>query len=219
MGKNQIILILIGPPGGGKTTYAEEIIKKYGFFLISAGQLLRQFAQGKSKLAQKVAKALETGRLAPNWVTDKLVEKELKLAKKRFLLDGYPRSITQARRLMSISKKLKLSPIIVLLNVSQKEIIKRLSARVFCPEGGEPFVLPKKICPRHKVKLITRPDDKPQAIKTRLAIFHQSTKPLLNFFQKKAKVIRVKIIGSNIRLNTNRIIKALYKHKIIEKIG
>jgi len=186
------ILIFVGPPGSGKTTFAEAVIKKYGFVFVSAGQLLRQFAQGRSKLAKKVASALQSGRLAPNWVTNKLVERELSKRAQGFILDGYPRSPAQARTFVAFAKKLSPKIFLVKLEISDADVIKRLSSRVYCPIGGEPYKKPTKICPKHKEKLVRRPDDEPAAIKRRLLIYRKNLKPVEGLLKKIAVVFSVK---------------------------
>jgi len=211
------ILLLIGPPGSGKTTYAEAIIAKNKYRLISAGQLVRDFAKGKSRAAKAVARVMKTGNLAPNQIVDKLMMAKLKQRAKGFVLDGYPRTLAQARLLTRLILQQKWPREALLwIDISEADIVRRLSSRVYCPLGGEPYILPKKLCSVHQAKLVRRPDDEPRVIKKRLGIFHQRIEPLKKYFAEFATIVKVKVTDKNSpEQNVKLVLQALKKHKLL----
>jgi adenylate kinase len=211
------IFILIGPPGSGKTTYAEAVIKRNGFRLLSGGQLLRDYAKKKSSSARKVAKILTTGRLVPNYIIDNLVKQALNKPSVGFVFDGYPRTLAQAKKLSSFIRKKKWPPpTVVKIEVADSEIIRRLSSRVYCPVGGEPYVAPQKFCPKHNVRLIRRPDDEPSAIKQRLQIYRKNFKPILDYFKKFSRVVSFKSSARNtLKQNIQVLISTLEKYGLL----
>lgn len=215
-------LILFGPPGSGKGTYASILEKKFNIPKINTGDIFREMIKKKSKLSKEIASYVLNGKLVPDEIVIKVVKERLskKDCKKGFILDGYPRTIKQAEELEKISK----IDAVVNLVVPMKVIIERLSGRLICPKCNaiyhKIFLKPKEdeICDNCKVKLIQREDDKPEVIKKRFEVYKVQSKPLINYYKKK------EIPFANVRCNrvdippekvVERIISALKKLNVI----
>lgn len=187
-------LILIGPQGSGKGTQAELLNEKFKIPTMSVGQVLRDHIRRKTALGKKVEKYVLSGALVPNQITNQLVKEELKKSKykKGIILDGYPRDVAQARFLEKLIK----IDYLILINISQKETIKRLGGRRVCTCGENYHILYKKPkkdmrCDKCGKPLIQRKDDYPQAIKARLKIYNNETKPIIDFYKKQGKLIKI----------------------------
>jgi len=212
------VFILAGPAGAGKTTFAEAIIAINSFVLISMGQLVRHFLNtSKSPEAKKAKAMMLKGKLVPNTLSNKLLIKAFLQKAPGFILDGYPRSMPQARFLARLAKKDKWAPItFIRLNISDKDVVKRLSSRVVCPVGDEPYKLPQRICPKHKVKLVRRSDEEPKAIRERLRIYHHGIRPIEAYFAKTGRVISIKITEKKAKdQNVKVVIETLKKNGLL----
>lgn len=201
-------IIFFGPQGSGKGTQAELLAKKFNIPAISTGAIYRQEIAKKTKLGKIAVKYLNKGILAPSNFTNEIMGKRLKKmdCKKGFILDGYPRDLIQAKFL---DKTFKVDYVIEIV-LSIKECLKRFSGRQNCICGAVyhlKFNPPKKkgICNKCGKELFVREDEKPEAIKKRLQIYHQTTKPLLGEYQKR---------GILIKINGNQSIKEVYKEII-----
>ncbi len=189
-------LIITGPQGAGKGTQAKLLAKRFKLAHLSIGQLFRNEASKNSAQAKKIAKVLNKGKLLPLDITQKILSKELKNKKykKGIILDGFPRDKSQLKLL---NKLIKIDYVIV-INLTQKESIRRLSCRLICPDCGETYNVcvrkPKNnmVCNECKTGLVRRKDDYPQAIKKRLNIYKKNTLPVINHFDKLKKLIKVK---------------------------
>ena len=187
-------LILIGPQGSGKGTQAELLAKKFKLPIIGVGRLFRLEAQGKTKLGKKVEKFMNQGLLAPDNLTEELLKNELKKSKYKqgAIFDGFPRDFAQLKLL----EKLIQVDYVIFIGLSQRESIKRLGGRRVCACGQTYNIYTNKpkhdlLCDKCGKNLLRRTDDTPQAIKKRLKIFRQETFPLLRYFKKKNKLIKV----------------------------
>jgi len=190
-------LALIGRPGSGKGTQTKLIHEKLGLILIpSPGDLYRDPEFRKTEWGKIVAPLVDAGKFAPNEITNQIMkEKIFSLAgrEKGFISEGYPRTLVQAE---FADKEIGLDWFIN-LDVPEEKIIERLSNRRVCPKCGFNYNLitlpPKKdeICDFCQVKLIQREDDKPEAIKTRLKIYHQTAEPTIEYYRQKGKLIEI----------------------------
>jgi adenylate kinase len=188
-------LILIGPQGSGKGTQAELLNEKLNIPIISVGRLLRRQIRKETDLGKKIEKYVTKGDLVPNKITNQVVKHELgKLKyKKGAIFDGYPRDLGQT---IFLERLIKID-YLILIKISKAETIKRLSGRRVCLSCGENYhILYKKpqndmICDECGKKLIRRKDDNPAAIKARLKIYNQETKPIIDYFDKQGKVIKI----------------------------
>ncbi|MBI4653306.1 nucleoside monophosphate kinase [Candidatus Kuenenbacteria bacterium] len=198
-------IIFFGPQGSGKGTQVELLAKKFNIPAISPGVIYRQEITKKTKLGKIAAKYLNKGELAPSDLTNEIMKNRLKKidCKKGFILDGYPRDLTQAQCLDKITK-IDLAIEIILSN---KECLKRFSGRQNCICGTVyhiKFNPPKKkgICDKCGKSLFIREDEGLEAIKKRLQIYSQKTKPLLKEYQER---------GILIKINGNQSIKEVEK--------
>lgn len=186
-------IVMLGPPASGKGTQAQFLAKKFKLPQITPGEIFRHKAKNKTQEGKLIAGYINKGRLVPNRITNELIKKTLKKIglRKGYILDGYPRNLNQAYALEKIS-----SPDFVFyLSLPVKEIIKRLSGRRTCPKCGKVYHLifnpPRKdeLCDKCKFKLQKRKDDTPSLIRERIRVYKKSTKPLIDFYRKKNKLI------------------------------
>ena len=180
-------LLIIGPQGSGKGTQAVKIAEKYGLLNLSMGELLRGEAKKDTALGKKIKDILAKGNLVPNDITNELLLKNIKSAKKGVILDGYPRNLEQADWLEKNARIDKA----ILLKLEDAASVKRISGRRMCRKCGfifhVEFIKPKKkdVCDKCGGELYQRDDDKPAAVKERLNIFHHQTEPVIQFYKKK----------------------------------
>lgn len=191
-----MILIIIGPPGSGKGTQANVLIERFNLYHFETGKFSRELTQINSR----IKKIVEKGELIPEdemtrYVKESLEENESVL--ENILFDGYPRFPTQYEDLKTWlgTKNSKIDKVIY-LNVSDQEVIRRLSARRICEKCGEVYNLvtnpPKgENCDKCKGPLIQRDDDKPDVIRTRLANFHVNTDPMMQLMENDGILIRI----------------------------
>ena len=181
--------IIFGPPGSGKGTYASRLQTKLGVEVIATGDLLREIMKEDTPLGRKVKGFVEKGLLGPSEVVTEVLKQRLarSTSKKGFILDGYPRTIGQAKAL----EKLAQIDAVILLTVPEKIIVERLSSRRICKNCGEVynirFLKPKVdgVCDKCGGQLYQRSDDKPEIIKDRIAVYEKQTEPVLKYYREK----------------------------------
>ena len=192
-------IVLLGPPGAGKGTHAKILSERYGIPHISTGDILRSHIQKATPLGKKAKSFIDNGRLVPDELVIEMMEHRLQESdvKKGFILDGFPRTVEQAKALDVILEKLKMPLSFVLeFDTSEEVIVFRLSGRRACPNCGMNYhiqnITPKieGICDKCETPLIQRKDDKQETIKERLRVYHGQTEPLIQFY-KDRKLIRV----------------------------
>ena len=185
-------LILLGPPGSGKGTMSERLTKEFRLKHISPGEIFRDEIEKKTQLGREIKKHMERGGLVPDNLTNEIIKLEIE-KQKNFLLDGYPRTIGQAHALDKFAKIDK----VLLLEVSEKTVIERISGRRICSRCETPFhikfIPPKKagLCDKCGGKLMQRKDDAPASVKKRFQIYNEQVKHLKEFFQRKRLLRRI----------------------------
>ena len=180
---------MLGAPGAGKGTYASRLKEKLDVETIATGDIFRELAKEDSDLARKVKGYMEKGLLVPDNVVIEVLKQRLsKIPKgKGFILDGFPRTMEQAKMLDAITK----IDVILMLDVPDWIIIERLSTRRICKNCGAVYNIlylkPKVegICDKCGGQLYQRSDDNPEVIKKRLQVYKEQTTPLIEFFKEK----------------------------------
>ena len=186
-------LILFGPPGAGKGTQAQYIVKNYNFFQISTGDLLRNETLNKSELGRKIEKIISKGEFVPDEIVNKLIEKSISklIFKKPIIFDGYPRNLSQVNHfeiiLNNFNQKISF---VIFLNVSREIIEKRILGRMTCSKCNLTFneySNSKEIetHPCGKEFLTKRRDDDKGVAISRYDIYMNKTKPVLDFYSTK----------------------------------
>lgn len=187
--------ILFGPPGAGKGTQAKTISKAYGVIHLSTGDMLRE-----AKDDPMFAPYMSAGKLVPDNVIVEMVVKRLKKpdCSEGFLLDGFPRTLSQAQELDKfLSKESKKVSAVFCILTESEEIVKRLSGRRVCPACGGSFNVdsmpPKKegVCDLCGAKLVQRKDDNPDTIRERLAVYEKQTKILIDYYEKQGVLAKI----------------------------
>jgi len=182
-------VVLLGSPGVGKGTYAEMLSKKYKIPKISSGDLFHEAIRNETELGKKVQGYVSRGELVPDEVVIKLIKERLEKDDCRdgFFLDGFPRTINQAEALDKFKKIDKVLNFVA----SEEEIISRLSGRRTCNKCGSIFHVKNKppkiegICDYCGGELYQRTDETPETIKNRLQVYHEKTKPLIDYYRRK----------------------------------
>ena len=187
-------LVFLGPPGAGKGTQAVMLSEKKGFLHLSAGDILRENVKSETGIGKKAKSFMEKGELVPdNIVIDMMLSKIKKKDKgKGFILDGFPRTIYQAQVLGSELSALNLDiELVIYFKTSIDTVIFRLAGRRLCSHCGANYHIvnmpPKKtnICDKCGSELYQRKDDREGAIKTRLEVYNNQTKELVDYYKEK----------------------------------
>jgi adenylate kinase len=185
-------LVLLGPPGAGKGTQAKMLVEQYGIPQISTGDILRKAAAAGTELGKEAKKFMDAGNLVPDDVVIGLVRERLKEpdCKAGYILDGFPRTVNQAKTLDDILKKMAdgLTHVIS-IEVDEKDLLARLTGRRTCRSCGAmyhvKFEPPKKsgVCDKCAGELYQRDDDKEETIMSRLKVYKQQTEPLIAYYK------------------------------------
>ena len=192
-------IILFGPPGAGKGTQAQFIVKKYNYFQLSTGDLLRNESKQKTPLGNKIEELISNGKFVSDEIVNTLLKNSItKLKfKDRIIFDGYPRNIQQAKKLEEILAEFdqKISHIFY-LNVTRNIIEKRIMGRVTCEKCSVTFneFFNKKEIELHpcgKGHLVKRKDDNYETIISRYDTYTNNTKPILDFYSKNVNFIEI----------------------------
>ena len=181
-------LIFFGMQGSGKGTLGKRVAERYNLEIFETGGELRKLSSQDSDLAKKVKSIIEAGKLVPNDVVMEIVENFLKTLPENtsVLFDGIPRKIEQAESLNTLLNQNGRTYMGVLLEISEETALKRLSTRRICEvcKTVYPADYQKDTC-ECGGKLITRTDDNPEAIKTRLQAFREETIPAMKLYEDK----------------------------------
>ncbi len=189
-----MIIILMGPPGGGKGSQAKVLKTHYSIPHISTGDMFRENIKNETVLGKKVKAILAAGELVPDSLTDELVLDRLSQpdAKGGFILDGYPRNLAQAVELDRILAKLGFSITkVVNIDAADELIVQRLAGRRVCPKCSETYHIPNMPpqvegkCDKCNADIVQRADDQEATIRARLALYHENSKPIEQFYEDK----------------------------------
>ncbi|MCA9497781.1 MAG: adenylate kinase [Nitrospira sp.] len=187
-------VIFLGPPGVGKGTQADFIGKNFSIQKLSTGDLLRESVDRGTTLGNEAKLFMERGELVPDKVVIGLIEEKLGSSECRngFLLDGFPRTVTQANKLsLFLEENGEAIDRVVYFSLPQCEVIERISGRRSCPKCKAVYHLksipPKKegVCNVCEMPLIQRNDDKPETIQSRLVVYQRETEPLIQYYKER----------------------------------
>lgn len=197
MAKNQkpFEIIFLGPPVSGKGTQAQLLSETFDIPHISMGQILHAIkSDANNSLAKEVAGYMDAGALVPDQLVDKLLLARIKESDCLFgfVLDGYPRNMSQAKVINGAADL----DYVFLIHVSDSVIIERISGRRVCANGHTWHIkfAPTKVddvCDLCQKPLFQRDDDQPIVVTDRLKVYHQEMKPIINFYEKKKILIRI----------------------------
>src|ERR1700722_8404544 len=187
-------LILLGPPGAGKGTQAKLLAKRFGVPHLSTGDMFRDAVSRGTETGRMARPIMERGGLVPDEIVIKMVEERLGQPDTAggMVLDGFPRTLTQAKEFDGILDRLDFGkPIVLDIRVDPEKLIRRLSGRRTCSVGGEIYNIydmpPKvpEVCDKDGGKLTQRADDRPEVVKERLAAYQRQTKPLSDYYRRQ----------------------------------
>jgi adenylate kinase len=188
-------IVLLGSPGVGKGTYAGILSKKYSIPTISVGDLFRNAIKNQTALGKKIKNYVTSGDLVPDEIVIELVKNRLNEpdCKRGFLLDGYPRTVPQAKAMMNFKK------VDFALNFTAPDevIMERIGGRRTCSKCGSIYHIKnvpptiEGICDNCTGRLVQRADEKPEIIKNRLEVYREKTKPVSDFFEAKGLLINI----------------------------
>jgi len=199
-------VILLGAPGAGKGTQAHFITSKFDIPQISTGDMLRAAVKAESQLGLQVKEVMTSGGLVTDEIIITLVKARIEQpdCANGFLLDGFPRTIPQAQAMVDADINID---VVIEIEVDDEEIVGRLSGRRVHPGSGRIYHVihnPPKIENRDNEtgeQLVQREDDREDTVRKRLQVYHNQTKPLVEFYRKLQsegeKIIVVKIIGKD----------------------
>lgn len=182
-------LVLLGAPGAGKGTQAELLCENYGFDYISTGAILREAISKGTPLGLQAKALIDNGHLVGDDVVIAIVKERLETrpCESGFIFDGFPRNIFQANALSEITN----IDCTLLIDVPDSTIYERMASRRVCESCGETLRVGMNVasdtepCPKCGGKLVTRRDDRPEVVKERLKIYHETTEPVADYYRQK----------------------------------
>ncbi len=210
-------IIMLGAPGAGKGTQAKRLADRFAIPHISTGDIFRENLRLGTELGKKAKGYMDTGALVPDDLTVELVIDRIcrEDCAGGFILDGFPRTIGQAESLTQAPGQTGRMDYAVNIDVPDEAIITRMSGRRVCPSCGASYhivsVPTKKpgICDRCGAEVVQREDDRPETVRNRLAVYHEQTQPLIDYYAQKGILVTADGTGP---------VDAVFE-EILEKLG
>ena len=197
---SELNLILLGPPGAGKGTQAQRLVEDFRLPYVATGEMLRAAVREETPLGREAKKYMNNGDLVPDDVIIGVAVERLQQddCKDGFILDGFPRTIDQAKALDAelerVGRKLTAA---LLIDVPDEEVVRRISGRRQCVKNEQhiyhvDFDPPKHpdVCDQDGARLIQRDDDKPDTVKHRLDVYHEQTEPVIGYYEDQGLLRR-----------------------------
>jgi adenylate kinase len=193
------IIVIIGAPGAGKGTQSRLLSEKYGYPQISTGDILREMARADTPIGLKIKETMAAGRL----VSDEILAEVIRTRTSQpdcsdgYILDGYPRTLDQARLLEELASKQGKEIRLARIVVSKEVLFKRLTGRRACPNCGEIYNIyfraPKtdEVCDMDGSPLTQRNDDQPEPVSRRFEEYNRSTAPLIDYYRQSGRLIEI----------------------------
>lgn len=193
--KKHIQIILLGPPGCGKGTQSQKLINEFGFVQLSTGDMLRAAIRKGTEIGLKAKSIIDKGELVSDEIVIGIVRERIfsKECKRGYMLDGFPRTIAQAKKLDQIllDRNQKID-VVIRLCVPDEILIKRIAGRRFHIKSGRSYNIdsnPPKIEGKDDItgeNLMQREDDKEEIVESRLKTYYELTEPLVGYYEKKS---------------------------------
>jgi adenylate kinase len=199
-------IVLLGPPGSGKGTQSQRLIQSHGIPQISTGDLLRAAVTAQTKLGIAAKSVMDAGKLVDDQIVLGMIKERLALpdVAKGFILDGFPRNLSQAAALEDLLRQLKQPlDVVVLMQVDNAELVRRIGGRRTCRNCGRVFNVftsppaPGETCPKTggPHDLFQRPDDNEATVADRLKVYDEKTSPLAQFYEERGLLRRIDAEG------------------------
>jgi len=188
-------LVIFGPPSAGKGTQAQKLSKKYGIPQVATGDLLREHVTKKTPIGIRVKEILDSGKLGPDDLIVQMIKDRVSLPDCRYgyLLDGFPRTMNQAKEL----EKMTDIDLVLSIAVDPEVLVERAIGRRICPKCAAVYHVksnpPKKtgICDKCGAALVQRDDDKEETVRKRLKVYQEQTAPLVEHYRKLGKLVDI----------------------------
>jgi adenylate kinase len=183
-------VVLLGAPGAGKGTQAEILSKKYGIPVIGTGNIIRREVKSGSELGKQLTGIINSGQLVPDALVIEMLKNRLSENDCRagYILDGFPRTVQQAEELERMGQKIDA---VLAFEIDDDVILDRMAGRRICAKCGEPYHVKNKIPKRDGVcdlcggELVTRKDDERETVRKRIAVYHEQTEPVKDFYRSR----------------------------------
>jgi adenylate kinase len=197
---SELNLILLGPPGAGKGTQAQRLVEDFRLPYVATGEMLRAAVREETPLGREAKKFMNNGDLVPDNVIIGVAVERLQQddCKDGFILDGFPRTIDQAKALDAELERVgRTLTAALLIDVPDEEVVRRISGRRQCVKNEQhiyhvDFDPPKHpdVCDQDGARLIQRDDDKPDTVKHRLEVYHEQTEPVIGYYEHQGLLRR-----------------------------
>lgn len=184
-------LVFLGPPGAGKGTQAERICKRFNLAHISTGDMLRYEIAQKTPLGLKAAELINGGHLVPDEMVVGMVSERMQSAEHGFLLDGFPRTVSQAEKLTEITE----IDCVVNIDVPSERLVERIVRRRSCPDCDIVYDIGElengEVCRQCGKPLVIRKDDTPEVAHERFHVYNERTAPIIKYYEDKGLLLTV----------------------------
>ncbi|MFG3011655.1 adenylate kinase [Streptomyces cinerochromogenes] len=215
-------IVLVGPPGAGKGTQAVRLAEKLAIPHISTGDLFRANISQQTELGKLAKSYMDAGNLVPDEVTIAMAKDRMEQpdAENGFLLDGFPRNVSQAQALDQLLQDERITLDAVLdLEVPEDEVVKRIAGRRICRNDSShvfhvSYNAPKQegVCDVCGGELYQRDDDREETVRTRLEVYHTQTEPIIDYYKAQGLVVTISSLGPVAEI-TERALEALKREK------